>query len=138
MNLNFSLLLGSKSPRRLQLLQEAGFDPEVVEISSEEVFPQLLPLLEVAKFLAEQKAKTYSGNLENKILLTADTIVIMGDRILGKPKKKIKMCQIIKTAFRSICLFQSGFKILMAIASNLSTNPSLSLCFLASGDISTG
>ncbi len=86
MNLNYSLLLGSKSPRRLQLLQEAGFDPEVVDINSKEIFPQLLSVLEVAKFLAEQKAKTFTGNLENKILLTADTIVLMDDRILGKPK----------------------------------------------------
>ena len=86
MNLNYSLLLGSKSPRRLQLLQEAGFEPEVVEIISKEVFPQLLPVMEVAKFLAEQKAEAYTGNLENKILLTADTIVTIDDRILGKPK----------------------------------------------------
>jgi len=86
MNLNYTLLLGSKSPRRLQLLQEAGFDPEVVEIISKEVFPQLLPVMEVARFLAEQKAKTYAGNLENKILLTADTIVTIDDRMLGKPK----------------------------------------------------
>ena len=86
MNLNYSLLLGSKSPRRLQLLQEAGFDPEVVEIISKEVFPQLLPVMEVAKFLAEQKAEAYTGNLENKILITADTIVTIDDRMLGKPK----------------------------------------------------
>ncbi len=86
MNLNYSLLLGSKSPRRLQLLQVAGFDPEVVEIISKEVFPQLLPVMEVARFLAEQKAEAYIGNLENQILLTADTIVTIDDQILGKPK----------------------------------------------------
>jgi hypothetical protein len=37
-----------------------------------------------------------------------------------KTKKLMKKCQIIDTAFRSICLFKSGLKILMAIASNLS------------------
>jgi len=95
MNLNYSLLLGSKSPRRLQLLQEAGFDPEVVEIISKEVFPQLLPVMEVARFLAEQKAEAYAGDLENKILLTADTVVTIDNRMLGKPKDDNKAKQML-------------------------------------------
>ena len=37
----------------------------------------------------------------------------------SKTKRMIEKCQIIETAFRSICLFKSGLKILMAIASNL-------------------
>ncbi len=80
-----NLLLASKSPRRQQLLKEAGFVFEVVKIDVEESFPAHLKAEQIPLFLAEKKAKAYIGNLNNKILITADTTVWVDDSVLNKP-----------------------------------------------------
>ncbi len=85
MNIKQSLLLGSQSPRRQQLLKETGLEFKVVQIECEEVFPDSLGTEEVAEFLAIKKSKAYSKPLSNEILITADTIVTIDDQILGKP-----------------------------------------------------
>ena len=87
--LNKKIILASKSPRRRFLLEEAGFTFEVKTKSVEETYPDDLPVDEVAAFLAEKKAKAAAEFLEaNSILLTADSVVILGNTIYGKPKDK--------------------------------------------------
>ena len=98
-NLNFTLILGSKSSRRQNLLNQAGLDFKIAEIDCNEDFPDLLDIRHIAKFLAEKKSKAYTNKLsEGEILLTADTIVLLNDNILGKPsdnKEAKKMLQLI-------------------------------------------
>lgn len=79
------LLLASKSPRRQQLLKDAGFAFEVVKIDVEEDFSPHLKAEEIPMFLAEKKANAYMGNLKNKVLITADTTVWVDDTVLNKP-----------------------------------------------------
>lgn len=80
-----TLLLASQSPRRKELLQNLGFDFETVSISCEEIYPADLPASEVAAYLSELKAGAFQPK-PNEILITADTVVILNDKILGKPK----------------------------------------------------
>jgi len=81
-----TILLASRSPRRLQLLKEAGFRVRLCPNDVEEHFPHDLPRREVAAFLAEEKARHAEANLlPGEILLTADSIVLMDDIIYGKP-----------------------------------------------------
>ncbi|MBP8724773.1 MAG: septum formation protein Maf [Saprospiraceae bacterium] len=80
------ILLASSSPRRRQLLEEAGFWFEVVQVPFDEVFPADMDLAQVACHLAEQKgAAALPLIVGDAILLTADSVVILGDRIFGKP-----------------------------------------------------
>ena len=79
------LILASQSPRRQQLLHDAGFDFEVVKIDVEETFPPHLKAEEIPMFLAEKKANGYAGSLEHTILITADTTVWVNDTVLNKP-----------------------------------------------------
>ena len=79
------LVLGSKSQRRRQFIQELKMPFKIAEIDCEEVFPDDLPVLEVPEYLARLKAKAFSGLKTNQILITADTDVILGNEILGKP-----------------------------------------------------
>ena len=80
------LILASKSPRRSQLLEEAGFVFSVETFDTEEDWPEVLPLGEVARFLAEKKARAAAHVLQNDaIVLAADTTVLLGDSILNKP-----------------------------------------------------
>jgi len=55
--INRKIILASKSPRRSQLLREAGFQFEIQTRDIEETYPVTLPAEEVAEFLAEKKAE---------------------------------------------------------------------------------
>jgi septum formation protein len=83
--LNYNLLLGSKSPRRKELLTDLGLKFSVVNIDAEEDYPDDMDRESVAEYLAVKKANAYSGLQKNECLITADTIVLMDDKIFGKP-----------------------------------------------------
>lgn len=85
------LILGSKSPRRQQLLQEMGYTFEIRVKETDESYPADLLPHEVAKHISLQKAKALQSELqEDEVLLCADTIVCVEDAILGKPKSEIE------------------------------------------------
>lgn len=79
------LLLASKSPRRQQLLNAAGYSFDVVNVDVEEDFPAHLKAEEIPMFLAEKKADGYNQDLTDKVLITADTTVWIGNTVLNKP-----------------------------------------------------
>ncbi|MFD2999051.1 Maf family nucleotide pyrophosphatase [Pontibacter toksunensis] len=85
MNLSRPLLLASNSPRRKELLAGLGFKFEVKVKEVNEDFPEHLKRAEVAEYLASHKADAYQHDLENEVLITADTIVCLGEGILNKP-----------------------------------------------------
>ncbi|MFZ4523442.1 MAG: Maf family nucleotide pyrophosphatase [Bacteroidales bacterium] len=81
------IILASQSPRRQYLLKELGLDFEVLEPNVNEVYPAGLQPPEIARYLAELKAESLGEIFkdERAIVITADTIVSLGDEILGKP-----------------------------------------------------
>ncbi|HRG34085.1 MAG TPA: Maf family protein [Saprospiraceae bacterium] len=80
------LILASSSPRRKQLLEEAGFWFDVRPIDIDETFPNDMALESVASYIAEKKANAAQNFIqENEILLTADSVVVLGDKIFNKP-----------------------------------------------------
>jgi septum formation protein len=83
--LKYPLLLGSKSPRRRQLLLDMGIEFTLINCETDESFPETLKPVAAAEFLAEKKARACDKILTNEIVLTADTIVAIGDHMLGKP-----------------------------------------------------
>lgn len=79
-------MLGSKSPRRSELLRLAGIPFELRCGDVEEIYPETLPLKEVPEYLARLKAEPLlSGLAPDELLLTADTIVLLEGEIIGKP-----------------------------------------------------
>ncbi len=83
----YRLILASQSPRRRQLLADAGLEFTLApRFECEESFPDDLPAADVAEYLSNLKSEAYPEQLaERDILLTADTVVIACGRILGKP-----------------------------------------------------
>ncbi|MFI3289909.1 MAG: Maf family nucleotide pyrophosphatase [Rikenellaceae bacterium] len=82
----YKLILASQSPRRRQLMSDCGLEFRAISIDVEELFPEDLPSEEVAEYLSALKSSGYSLPLNsNEILITADTVVLIGDKILGKP-----------------------------------------------------
>lgn len=81
------IILGSGSPRRAEILQMAGFTFEIRKKDIEEIIAPGTDNLDAAEYLANLKADAFENELEkNEILLTADTVVILDNSILGKPK----------------------------------------------------
>ena len=84
---NYRLLLASQSPRRRELLSGCGLPYELApRYACEERYPAGLPAEEVPRYLSRLKSEAYPFPLDERdILLTADTVVVLGDRVLGKP-----------------------------------------------------
>lgn len=80
------LLLASQSPRRQELLKNLGYHFETVKIECDENFPADMEPARVAGFLSELKAKAFGDVAPDEVLLTADTVVVVNSKILGKPR----------------------------------------------------
>ncbi|GGB78301.1 Maf family nucleotide pyrophosphatase [Dyadobacter sediminis] len=83
------LVLASNSPRRKQLLADAGFHFSVEVLPTDECFPADLPAAEVAAHISHEKSKMFRGLRSESIVLTADTVVIADNQILGKPSDAV-------------------------------------------------
>jgi septum formation protein len=106
------IILASGSPRRRQLLEDAGFQFSVHPVNVEEDFPAQLKAEQIVLFLAEKKAAAFPELLlENEILLTADTIVWVNDIVLNKPSSEFEAKQMLQLlsgkthqVFTGVCL----------------------------------
>ncbi|MDG2343538.1 MAG: Maf family protein [Flavobacteriales bacterium] len=83
---HLSIVLASKSPRRQELLKNifSDFNIEVREI--DETFPSSLKGGNIAQYISEQKAKAFTLEKRDDLIITADTIVCLENQVLGKPK----------------------------------------------------
>lgn len=79
------IILFSKSPRRQELLKLMGLDFSIMTKDVDESFPSSLSPDKVAQYIAEKKAHAFDGEIQEEILITADTIVAIDGEILGKP-----------------------------------------------------
>jgi septum formation protein len=83
---NKKVLLASKSPRRHYLLKELGLEFEVLDIDVAEDYPEKLKRESIPLYLSKLKAEAAKSSLkENEIMITADTIVWIGNMVLNKP-----------------------------------------------------
>jgi septum formation protein len=83
------IILASESPRRRQILQWAEIDFEVIVGHTEETFPPELPIGDVPVYIARKKAVAAKKLLKKECtILAADTIVVLGGQIIGKPKDR--------------------------------------------------
>ncbi len=80
------IILGSRSPRRRELLKLADIPFKILVKEVEEVFPQNISAEKVPEYLACLKNRAYKELRNEHIVLTADTIVILENQILGKPE----------------------------------------------------
>lgn len=83
----YSVMLASKSPRRKELLAMLDVPfTQAPAIEVEETFPSSLKAVEIPAYLARLKASAYASLIKgNELIITADTVVILGDEVLGKP-----------------------------------------------------
>ena len=98
------IILASQSPRRKELLAQAGFEFQIITSDVEEVISHTKPS-DIAGSLSRQKAEDVYGKLvdrygaeeaKNYLVIGADTIVAIEDRILGKPKDRADAYEMMK------------------------------------------
>lgn len=85
MNLKYRLILGSKSPRRQELLGSLDFPFRVEVRSVDETFPPNLPVEKLAEFIAEKKAEAFTDLERDELVITSDTVVVCNGIALAKP-----------------------------------------------------
>ena len=89
-------ILASQSPRRKQLLEWAEVDFEVIVHTTDESYPEGLEPEEVAQYIARQKALAVQQHVSpGRTIIAADTIVVLGKDIIGKPKDREDAVQIL-------------------------------------------
>ena len=86
--MKYKIILASNSPRRKELLAGLDVQFEVRIIPGiDESYPETLPTMEIAEYIAQKKAKAYRETMaDDELIITADTIVVLDDKVLGKPK----------------------------------------------------
>ncbi len=87
MKRDYHIILSSNSPRRKELLAglDIKFDIHVLKGVSES-YPHNLPVMKIAEYIAVEKADAYKNDISgNDLVITADTVVVLGDKVLGKP-----------------------------------------------------
>lgn len=84
----YNVVLASKSPRRQELLRGIGIEFSVMTKEVDESYSKNISVFDVAPYLSVKKAKSFEDSdlPNNYMLITADTVVVVNDAILGKPK----------------------------------------------------
>jgi len=83
----YHIVLASNSPRRKELLAGLGLPFEVKVLPDiEENYPSDMPVSQIAEYIATEKADAYRPLMaDSDLIITADTIVVAGDEVMGKP-----------------------------------------------------
>ena len=85
----YRIILGSASPRRQELLRGIDIPFEVISKDVEESYPSSLTGVGIPMYLAEKKANAFSDMItDDTMVITADTIVLLEGKVLGKPSDK--------------------------------------------------
>ncbi|HEX7410860.1 MAG TPA: Maf family nucleotide pyrophosphatase [Bacteroidales bacterium] len=124
----YNFILASKSPRRQYLLNELGLHYTILAHEIDEVYPDSLKRGEIALYLSSLKADAFSKDElgDDSILITADTIVWMDDRCIGKPENEddaIRMLASLSgrmhSVYTGICLQSAGKRRLFEVRTDV-------------------
>ena len=110
---SYSVVLASKSPRRRELLSHIITDFKIVSTDINEEFSPHLKINAIAHHIAEKKANFYLEKIKaNEIYITADTIVILNNKILGKPADEKDAFNMLKSLSDKSHLVHTGVSII--------------------------
>lgn len=84
---DYKIILASNSPRRKELLAgiDVQFEVRVIQ-DIDESYPSDLPTKDIAEYISHKKAAVYQQQMApDELIITADTIVVLGNEVMGKP-----------------------------------------------------
>lgn len=97
--MDYKIILASNSPRRKELLSGLNIHFNVlVKDGIDETYPKSTPVDDVSLYLSKLKASAYLQDIqEDELIITADTVVVVDDNILGKPINKEDATRMLRT-----------------------------------------
>jgi septum formation protein len=109
----YNLVLASQSPRRRELLKGLDLEFTTCSVDADESFPAELKGADAVQYICKAKADAYRPFLEDKtIAITADTVVILDNKIIGKPKSHEEAFSMIRSlsghvheVITAVCIF---------------------------------
>lgn len=124
---NIRLILASASPRRRALLREAGFEFEVIpaDLDEESIAIDATPP-ERAMRLADAKALHISRLHPDAVILAADTLVVFGDQVIGKPRDASHARKILMTLEGTTHIVATGVSVRRLSTKHVAVNRALS------------
>lgn len=98
MNNSYKIILASNSPRRKELLEGIDIPFEVRVIDGiDESYPDTLPTKDIAEYISKKKAVAYRQTMaSDELVITADTIVVLGSQVMGKPHNTDEACSMLR------------------------------------------
>ncbi|MBQ9654771.1 MAG: septum formation protein Maf [Prevotella sp.] len=92
------IILASNSPRRKELLAGLDVDFEVRVLDGiDESYPAELPVEDIAEYISRKKAVAYRETMgDDELVITADTVVVLGRQVMGKPKDDADACRMLR------------------------------------------
>lgn len=98
MNNSYKIILASNSPRRKELLGGIDIPFEVRVIDGiDESYPDMLPTKDIAEYISKKKAVAYRQTMaSDELVITADTIVVLGSQVMGKPHNTDEACSMLR------------------------------------------
>jgi septum formation protein len=118
-DINIPVCLASKSPRRRKLLKQIGINFSSTSVDlDEEIHPGELPLKAV-KRLAMEKMDLAKRKISKGIIITADTIVVLNKKIIGKPKTKTDAVKLLKSLSGNTHSVYTGFAVYNSVNSKI-------------------
>lgn len=96
--ISYKIILASNSPRRKELLAgiDVPFELRVID-GIDESYPDTLPTKDIAEYIAKKKATAYRETMAgDELVITADTIVVLGSQVMGKPHDANEACSMLR------------------------------------------
>lgn len=114
-NSSIPIYLASKSPRRRKLLKQLNLDFKSFNVEMDEIIPPNEKPFRVVLRLSKEKLKLAKEKVKDGIIITADTIVVLDNVIIGKPSNKKDAYRILKTlsgrshiVYTGYCVYNSS------------------------------
>jgi septum formation protein len=105
---NLKIILASKSPRRIDILKNHGFDFIVDPADIDEKNFVADSVFELVDILAFEKAKKVASRYTDGIIIAADTLTVLDNKIIGKPKSKEDAFEILKNSSNNTHMVITG------------------------------
>ena len=109
---NLPIYLASKSPRRRKLLKQLGINFKAFSVNSIEDFLDGEHPIDCVKRLAVEKMDLAKMKVNDSIIITADTIVVLRSKVIGKPKSKTDAIKILSLLGGKVHAVYTGFCVL--------------------------
>lgn len=111
-NTKIPIYLASKSPRRRKLLKQLGINFKVFSVNTPEDFLDGEHPVECVKRIALEKMELAKLKVKGSIIITADTIVVLHHKVIGKPVSKSDAIKILSVLSGKVHTVYTGFCVL--------------------------